>query len=384
MTSSTLATQRNTALSIVVPCFNEEAVLLETYRRLSALREELIAKGKITQLSAIVFVDDGSRDQTWQIIDSWVRAGAPIVGVKLSRNCGHQNALLAGLTSARGDAVVTIDADLQDDETAIERMVDAFHAGNEVVYGVRSKRETDTWFKRSTARAFYRTMNFLGVHTVVDHADYRLLSRRAVEYLQQFSEVNLFLRGVVPLLGLRCATVYYDRRSRFAGASKYPLRRMLEFALDGITSFSTAPLRVIAVLGFALSLACLFLAGWVVAVKVLSSSAVPGWASTILPIYFLGGVQLLCAGVVGEYVGKIYMEIKRRPRFLIESIAGLQQNSALDPTQLGHPQLARAHSMHRRRTAGMSVPTGDIADRRSKARAAVDSPLSSVKTSGLR
>lgn len=372
MTSSKLATQSNATLSIVVPCFNEEAVLLETYTRLSALRDQLVAKGKISQLSAIVFVDDGSRDQTWQMIDSWVRAGAPVVGVKLSRNCGHQNALLAGLTSAKGDAVITIDADLQDDETAIERMVDAFHAGNEVVYGVRSKRETDTWFKRGTAKAFYRTMSLLGVHTVVDHADYRLLSRRAVEYLQQFSEVNLFLRGVVPLLGLRCETVYYERRRRCAGESKYPLRKMLEFALDGITSFSTAPLRMIAALGFTLSLACLLLAGWVVAVKVFSSSAVPGWASTILPIYFLGGVQLLCAGVVGEYVGKIYMEIKRRPRFLIESIAGLQQDSALDRTQLGHPQLARVHAMHRRRTAGMTFANGGIADRRSKARASVD------------
>jgi polyisoprenyl-phosphate glycosyltransferase len=382
MTSGSTVTPHKTTLSIVVPCFNEEAVLLETYARLSALREHLVTEGKISRKSTIVFVDDGSRDETWSIIDSWARAGSPVVGVKLSRNCGHQNALLAGLSSAKGDAVVTIDADLQDDENAIERMVDAFHEGNEVVYGVRAKRETDTWFKRVTARSFYRTMNALGVHTVVDHADYRLLSRRAIDCLQQFSEVNLFLRGVVPLLGLRCATVHYDRRARFAGASKYPLRKMLEFAVDGITSFSTAPLRAIAMLGFTLSMACLVLAGWVIAVKLLSSSAVPGWASTILPIYFLGGVQLLCAGVVGEYVGKIYMEIKRRPRFLIESIAGLQESGTLESNALGRQKHARGHITPRRRAG--SLPASDDAVRRAPAKPEAESALDAVSASGFR
>lgn len=233
----------------------------------------------------------------------------------------HQNALLAGLTAARGDAVVTIDADLQDDEAAIAGMLDAFEAGSEVIYGVRSKRTADTWFKRVSAHAFYRAMALLGVQTVYDHADYRLLSRRAVGCLLQFQEVNLFLRGVVPLLGLRSAVVHYDRRARAAGESKYPPRKMLEFAWNGVTSFSVAPLRAITFLGFGVSLACVALAGWAFLVKLTVPGAVPGWASTILPIYFLGGVQLFCVGVVGEYLGKIYLEVKRRPRFLIEQIA---------------------------------------------------------------
>lgn len=321
MESSELTIHPPTVLSVVVPCFNEEAVLRDTCAQLFALREQLIAKGKISSRSEILFVDDGSHDHTWSFIDAWVRDGEPVAGVKLSRNCGHQNALLAGLSAAKGDAVITIDADLQDDETAIEQMIDAFHEGNEVVYGVRAKRDADTWFKRTTARAFYRAMTELGVQTVPDHADYRLLSQRAVKYLGKFEEVNLFLRGVVPLLGLRSAIVHYDRRARSAGESKYPLRKMIEFALNGITSFSTAPLRAITLLGFTVSLACLCLSGWAFFVKLTYGNAVPGWASTILPIYFLGGIQLFCVGVLGEYVGKIYMEIKKRPRFLIEKVA---------------------------------------------------------------
>lgn len=346
MASSDFPLGPPTALSIVVPCFNEEAVLRETYRRLASLRSDLVGKQKISERSEIVFVDDGSRDETWRLIKSWVREGDPVVGVKLSRNCGHQNALLAGLSSAKGDAVITIDADLQDDESAIERMVDAYQQGNEVVYGVRAARDADTWFKRTTARGFYRLMSALGVKTVYDHADYRLLSRRAISHLGQFQEVHLFLRGVVPLLGLRSTVVRYDRRSRLAGESKYPLGKMLEFALNGITSFSIAPLRAIAVLGFLVALACVFLAGWAVAVKLLSANAVPGWASTILPIYFLGGVQLFCAGVMGEYVGKIYMEVKKRPRFLIETIA--QRAPANASAASGHPRTARAQPAHLR------------------------------------
>jgi glycosyltransferase involved in cell wall biosynthesis len=313
--------QRPITLSIVVPCFNEEAVLAETFSRLAAVRDRLIASGKISRASEIVFVDDGSRDATWQIIDSWARQGARVAGVKLSRNCGHQNALLAGLESAKGDAVITIDADLQDDEGAMEPMVDAFREGYEVVYGVRAQRDGDSWFKRTTARGFYRFMAALGVNTVFDHADYRLLSQRAIQCLGRFDEVNMFLRGVVPLLGLRSTVVRYDRRPRFAGESKYPLAKMIEFALSGITSFSVRPLRLITALGFGVSMACLALAGWSLGIKLFSQGAVPGWASTILPIYFLGGVQLFCVGVLGEYIGKIYVESKRRPRYLVERTA---------------------------------------------------------------
>lgn len=347
-----------TSLSVVVPCFNEEEVLRETYSRLAALRLRLVGAGKISARSDIVFVDDGSRDRTWPIIDAWVREGAPVVGVKLSRNCGHQNALLAGLTTAKGDAVITIDADLQDDEGAIEQMIDAFHEGNEVVYGVRARRDTDTWFKRTSAQGFYRLMRTLGVNTVSDHADYRLLSQRAIRYLAQFSEVNLFLRGVIPLLGLRSTTVLYDRRARFAGESKYPLRRMLEFALNGITSFSVAPLRAITLLGFIVSLACAGFAGWALLVKLTSSDAVPGWASTILPIYFLGGVQLFCAGVLGEYVGKIYLEIKRRPRFFIERVAEHRQPGTAAESRPRAPAARRTRAPHRPIASASSADSG--------------------------
>jgi glycosyltransferase involved in cell wall biosynthesis len=324
-----LSTPAPIVLSIVVPCYNEEAVLARACVRLGAVRERLVRAGKISDASEIVFVDDGSHDATWQLVEQCVAAGQPVSGVKLSRNCGHQNALLAGMQSARGDAVVTIDADLQDDEAAIEQMVDALHEGYEVVYGVRSRRDSDSWFKRSTAHGFYRLMSWLGVQTVHDHADYRLLSRRAVRHLLQFTEANLFLRGVVPLLGLRSTVVRYERRARLAGESKYPLGKMIEFALNGITSFSVRPLRLITALGFAMCLACLALAGWALVVRLASSDAVPGWASTILPIYFLGGVQLLGIGVLGEYIGKIYIETKKRPRFMIEQFAATPRDAGL-------------------------------------------------------
>ena len=319
--SASKAPKASTLLSIVVPCFNEEAVLLSTWSRLSALMQRLIHKGAISSASEIVFVDDGSRDGTWGLVEALVGSGWSVRGVKLSRNCGHQNALLAGLAEAKGDAIVTIDADLQDDETAIEAMLAAFDDGCEIVYGVRARRDSDSWFKRNTARGFYRLMGLLGTKTVADHADYRLLSRRAVQYLAQFDEVNLFLRGVVPLLGLRSAVVHYDRRAREAGESKYPLRKMIEFAIDGITSFTTRPLRAITLLGMAVSLLCVAISAWALFVKYTSPHAVPGWASTILPIYFLGGLQLFCMGVLGEYVGKIYLESKRRPRFFVEKLA---------------------------------------------------------------
>lgn len=361
MPSSDLVMPPPTTLSVVVPCFNEEAVLRETYARLCELRGRLIASGKISQRSEIVFVDDGSRDETWRIIDSWVREGGPVMGIRLSRNCGHQNALLAGLASAKGDAIITIDADLQDDEGAIEQMIDAFHQGHEVVYGVRARRDADTWFKRTSAQGFYRLMSTLGVKTVFDHADYRLLSQRAVRYLDRFSEVNLFLRGIVPLLGLRSTIVRYDRRARFAGESKYPVRKMLEFALNGITSFSVAPLRAITLLGFLVSLICVAFAGWAVLVKLTSPDAVPGWASTILPIYFLGGVQLFCVGVLGEYVGKIYMEIKRRPRFLIERVAEQRRPAAVAEDRHHRSPVARRDRVSPRRVLLAAAPPEGVA-----------------------
>lgn len=313
-----------TALSIVVPCYNEQEALPETSRQLLALRQRLVAAGKISAASRIVFVDDGSRDRTWSMIEEYAAAGLPVVGVKLSRNRGHQNALLAGLFVACGDAVVSVDADLQDDIDAIESMVDHFHDGYEVVYGVRSSRHTDTAFKRLTARAFYWLMERLGAQTVREHADYRLMSRRAIEALREFGETNLYLRGIIPLLGFRSTTVEYARRARIAGESKYPLRRMLGLALNAVTSFSVVPLRLISLLGLLVFVASFCVLGWVFWVALFTHYAVPGWASITLPIYFLGGIQLLSLGVIGEYLGKLYIESKRRPRFFVERIVGGQ------------------------------------------------------------
>jgi glycosyltransferase involved in cell wall biosynthesis len=305
-------------LAIVVPCYNEEAVLPETTARLLGLMDRLTQNGLLTPQSAIYFVDDGSRDRTWAIIEQSALSDCRIHGIKLSRNRGHQNALLAGVSSAPGDAVVTIDADLQDDINVIETMVQRFAAGIDIVYGVRKSRTTDTAFKRWTAQAYYKLLDALGVDIVFNHADYRLMSRRAVEHLQQYSEVNLFLRGIIPLLGFATDTVYYDRIERFAGESKYPLRRMLAFALDGITSFSVTPLRIISGLGLFVCLLSISMVLWVLYGTLFSGSVVPGWASSVIPIYFLGGIQLLSIGVLGEYVAKIYMETKRRPRYFVE------------------------------------------------------------------
>lgn len=311
-----------TRLSIVVPCYNEEEVLCEAAKRLLALMDALQADLKIEPTSELVFVDDGSRDKTWQLIQELVNTDIRIRGVKLSRNRGHQNALLAGLMSASGDAIVSIDADLQDDIMAIGRMIDRHHAGADVVYGVRNKRERDTWFKRFTAETFYSIMNWFGAESVYNHADFRLMSRRALEALRRYDEVNLFLRGLVPLLGYRSDIVEYERGERFAGESKYPLRKMIAFALEGITSFSVVPLRVITFVGFAVFAITILISTWVLWVRAFSQQAVPGWASTVLPLYFIGGVQILCIGIVGEYLGKIYQEVKRRPRYIIETYAG--------------------------------------------------------------
>lgn len=309
-----------TVLSIVVPCYNEQEALPETARQLLALRSRLVAAGKIGDDSRLVFVDDGSRDRTWLMIEEYAAAGLPVIGVKLSRNRGHQNALLAGLLAAPGEAIVSVDADLQDDINAIEAMVDHFRQGCDIVYGVRSSRRTDTAFKRRSARAFYWLMERLGAQTVPDHADYRLMSRRAIEALREYGETNLYLRGIIPLLGFRSAVVEYARQARVAGESKYPLRRMISLALNAVTSFSIVPLRLISAIGFLVFLASLGVLAWTVWVALFTTRAVPGWASITLPIYFLGGIQLLSLGVIGEYLGKLYIEAKRRPRYLIERI----------------------------------------------------------------
>jgi glycosyltransferase involved in cell wall biosynthesis len=307
-----------TRLSIVVPCYNEEEVLPETIKRLRMFLDRLAATGKITGDSHVIFVDDGSRDQTWQIIRQHHERDSRIRGIKLSANRGHQTALIAGFFTADGDAIASIDADLQDDISAIEAMVEAYGGGFDVVYGVRRSRTTDSTFKRSTAETYYRLLALLGVQIVHNHADFRLLSRRALEALKQYQEVNLFLRGIVPLIGYRSTSVYYDRAERFAGESKYPLRRMLALAFDGVTSFTAFPLRLIAFLGMFVSLLSLGMMLWVLWVKLFTSAALPGWASSVIPIYFLGGIQLLSIGVLGEYVAKLYFEAKRRPRYFVE------------------------------------------------------------------
>ena len=307
-------------LSIVVPCYNESAALGECARQLRQLLEDLRAKGKVAAGSSLWFIDDGSRDDTWQLIEALARQHPDVVGVKLSRNRGHQNALLAGLLSADGDAVISLDADLQDDISVIEAMLDAHRDGNEIVYGVRRSREQDTAFKRWSARAYYRVLRLLGVEVVPDHAEFRLLGRAALDALAAYPESNLFLRGLIPQLGFRSARVLYDRQLRIAGSSKYPLTRMLGLGIDGITSFSAVPLRMIAALGAILFVVSMGISAWVLGVKLFTDHALPGWASTTLPIYAIGGVQLLSLGLVGEYVAKIYLEVKRRPRYVIERL----------------------------------------------------------------
>jgi polyisoprenyl-phosphate glycosyltransferase len=328
-------------LGIVVPCYNEQDVLPETIRRMTALVNRLATAGKISNESKIFFVDDGSQDATWSIIEQ-AALGPSVAGVKLSRNRGHQNALVAGLITADGDALVSIDADLQDDLDAIEMMVDKFLTGTEIVYGVRRQRETDTAFKRFTAESFYRLMSRLGAESIHNHADYRLMSRRAIESLKEYSEVNLFLGGIVPLLGYKSEVVYYDRASRFAGESKYPLRKMVALALNAITSFSVVPLRMITFVGFAIFVGSMLMTLWALWAKIFGGSAVPGWASVVLSMYFLGGIQILCIGILGEYLGKTYIEVKSRPRFFIEKAVGFESASqSYQP--LAVPEAIRAY-----------------------------------------
>lgn len=305
-------------LSIVVPCYNEQEVIGETVQQLRRLLDELCEGGRIAADSEIVLVDDGSRDRTWTIVRDLHRQDGRVRGIKLSGNRGHQIALLAGLFGAQGDAVVSIDADLQDDIRAIGDMVDALRSGNDVVYGVRRSREVDHWLKRGTAHWYYRILAAFGVRLVFDHADFRLLSRRALEALKQYPEAHVFLRGIVPLMGFPSAIVYYTRAPRFAGSTKYSVGKMLALALDGVTSFTAYPLRLIAFLGIAVSLFSVAMVFWVLWIKLVADRAIPGWASSVIPIYFIGGVQLLSIGVLGEYVAKLYAEAKRRPRYFIE------------------------------------------------------------------
>ncbi len=309
-------------LAMVVPCYNEEEVLPATIKELENLLDRLKSKELVDEASFICFVDDGSRDRTWELIQE-AALKPHIKGLKLSRNCGHQNALLAGLFYAEGlcDAAVSMDADLQDDISVVVQMCQKYQEGCEIVYGVRKRRDTDTPFKRISAEGFYKVMRFMGVDIVENHADFRLMSRRALSWLKEFEEVNLFLRGIIPLLGLKSDKVYYDRKERLAGESKYPLKKMLAFAWDGITSFSVAPLRLITFLGIAVLVVSLLLSIWAILAKI-SGQAVSGWTSMMLIVLFLGGVQMLSIGIIGEYIGKIYKETKRRPRFFVEKIEG--------------------------------------------------------------
>ena len=305
-------------LAVVVPCYNEEEVLPETARRLVLLLDQLVAQGLAHESSAIYFVDDGSRDRTWALTQELSAAQPRVHGLKLSRNRGHQNALLAGLFNAPGDVLISVDADLQDDLGVIEQMLVKYREGAEIVFGVRQSRAKDTVFKRATAEGYYKLLRAMGVDLVFNHADYRLMSRRVVTCLAEYGEVNLFLRGIVPQIGFKSATVVYDRSERFAGESKYPLRKMLAFAMDGITSFSVVPLRLLTTLGLFFAALSLLMVLYVLYGTLVLKATVPGWASSVIPIYFLGGVQLLGMGILGEYVAKIYLETKRRPRFVVE------------------------------------------------------------------
>lgn len=306
-------------LGIIVPCFNEEQVIETTTRTLLELLEEMVIGNRIHPQSFIGYVDDGSSDATWKCIEEWTLRYGNIKAIKLSSNYGHQQALLAGLLEFRAaaDCLVSLDVDLQDDIAVIPDMVAHFCGGHDIVYGIRVSRESDSPFKRLTAMGFYHLMRMMGVDIISNHADFRLMSRRAVEALGGFGEVNLFLRGIIPRLGFSSARVFYDRRKREAGTSKYPLRKMLALALDGITSFSVKPLRLVTVTGLALFGVSLLLSVYAI-VSYLNFGAVHGWTSIVIPMYMLGGIQLLAIGVIGEYLGKIYQEVKRRPRYIID------------------------------------------------------------------
>lgn len=308
-----------TNVTIVVPCYNEEEILQKTFSELSNLLTSMIDDGLVFPKSKILFVDDGSRDQTWKLIYKETLKNGMIKGVKLSRNVGHQNAILAGIHIATesSDAIITIDADLQDDIYVMREFIEKYQLGYEVIYGVREKRDSDTFFKRFTAESFYKLMNKMGVELIYNHADYRLLSKRAAEYLQGYEEVNMFLRGIIPLLGFRSTKVFYERKERTAGVSKYPLRKMLSFAFNGITSFSVTPIRLVLVGGLVSFFISLFFALYFLSLKFFGNTEL-GWTSLITSIWLIGGLQLIAIGLIGEYIGKIYKESKRRPKYIVD------------------------------------------------------------------
>lgn len=317
------------SIGIVLPCYNEEEILLKTDKKIAQLVEDLISKGAISDESIIAYIDDGSSDKTWELIQKTIDCNENRLGIKLSRNFGHQSALLGGIHNVykQVDCVITIDADLQDDISVIEEMILQFKHGFDIVYGVRKKRTTDSYFKRKSAKAFYRLMKFMGTNIIEDHADFRLAGRKVCENLFAFGEVNLFLRGIFPLIGFNNTLVYYDRMERTDGKTKYPLKKMLGFALEGITSFSVRPLRFVSLIGifiFIISILLIFYS----LISYFYLGTVPGWTSITLPIYFLGGIQILCIGIIGEYLGKVYQEVKSRPRFIIEKIVSKQTTSS--------------------------------------------------------
>lgn len=309
----------NAVLYLVIPCYNEEEVLPETSRRLCEKMNALIASGKISGQSRIVFVNDGSKDRTWELIETLHRENSIFQGVCLSRNKGHQNALLGGLMTVMPycDVTISLDADLQDDIDAIDGMLEQYADGCDIVYGVRNSRETDTFFKKFTAEGYYSLMKTLGADIVFNHADYRLMSRKALEGLSAFGEVNMFLRGIVPMIGYKSGCVYYARKERFAGESKYPLKKMLGFAWEGITSLTTKPIRMITGLGFFIFLVSLMMLAYSLIRHFMGATEI-GWTSTIVSVWAIGGLQLLSIGIIGEYIGKIYLETKARPKFIIE------------------------------------------------------------------
>ncbi len=306
-------------LICVLPCYNEEEVLPETSKRLKEKMNHLISSGKIAKNSRVMFVNDGSADRTWEIIKKLHDEDSLFQGVCLTRNRGHQNALLAGLMVARqiGDVVISMDVDLQDDIDAIDEMLEKYFQGADIVYGVRAERTTDTFFKRFTAQSFYKFMSLLGANIEYNHADYRLMSKRALDGLAEFDEVNLFLRGLVPMVGYKTDRVFYDRAERFAGESKYPLKKMLHFAMEGITSLSVKPIRMISGLGILIFFVSLFVLVYCI-IGELNGRTIPGWTTTVVSVWGIGGIIMICLGVIGEYIGKIYLETKRRPRYIVE------------------------------------------------------------------
>ncbi len=313
--------KRKQILYLVIPCYNEQEVLHETARRLREKMESLMEREMISRESRIMFVNDGSRDRTWEIIRELHESDPIYQGVKLSRNRGHQNALLGGLMTAKeyADMVISMDADLQDDIDVVDRFVEKYYEGCEIVYGVRSARKTDTFFKRFTAEGFYKLINFMGGEVVFNHADYRLMSRRALDELAKYKEVNLFLRGIVPMIGFQTGIVTYERHERFAGESKYPLKKMLALAVDGITSLSIKPIRAIVLLGMLIFLCSIAMLVYSLVQHFLGNTSI-GWTSLIVSIWAIGGLQLLAIGVIGEYIGKIYLETKARPKYIIEEV----------------------------------------------------------------